>query len=358
MGKYDIPGMPEMPPSDYGYPEQNISNYDYVQKMQEQAQLNIELTNLKATVVGLDTENALLKEEQSGIRLDIDNLETENSELRDKNVELAYINSELSTEIKSRNLGQHYKTIDSFIQGSRAVAHGNLKDFLSETLSSNFLVNSTIDIQFEFDNDESNINFEQTQTEKALKFRCENISLPNVKRHFTSFNFNGRKIEVEQSYDYDHDINLTIISDSRTELFIDLYYKLFFKQNEKQNNLESRDFIIIYSNKKPLFILNGFKIKNISGMNFNSTDNNLNKIDIQATIVDFYPIHKDIYSNYDKIKSNENTIDTNWSTIQNNEFMIEQKTGESESIQMKIEEKQYYIDKSNDRIKEIQSQLY
>jgi predicted nucleic acid-binding Zn-ribbon protein len=297
-----------------------------------------------------------------------------NRKLQEKNTEnerqienLNYDNMKYLGDIASLNIDIGKKEVEKKNKIKEGITQLTLSKFLedinfyqnafeNDIFYKGVLINSFYELEFNFPYADKDIN-------EILRCRCVSIGVPNIRKNYTSLNFNGRRVEIEQNAEFQHEIQLKIICDDEA----DIYYK--FKEYIDFNATKKPK--TIFNNSKIYICLNGFRtielnhitISDLGQLEFdNGPNSNICFFNVTLKIIDYKfvdivkqneydkltfeilknkkeikEINSKISSNYTKIFEINKEINNNKNTIRKNNETIAQKKEELEFFKNEFE---------------------
>jgi hypothetical protein len=166
--------------------------------------------------------------------------------------EEAFLYSEIEEKEKEKDALKDKKFTERFLEEKITLSNflEKLNNYPVHNTNSNFyykgvLINSFYELEFKFENIDKNFN-------DILRCRCVSIGTPNIRKNYTSLNFNGRRVEIEQNAEFQHDIQIRIICDEDA----DIYYK--FK--EYIDCTKYKNPYTLFNNSHIWIALDGFKV--------------------------------------------------------------------------------------------------
>lgn len=273
-------------------------------------------SNLQTDIDSYNSKNRYLEHSINEYTNEESFLYTETEEKKEKQVKI-------KENIRKLTLSKFLETIDFY----------RSTDKTSNIFYKGVLINSFYELEFHFPN--------ATDFNNILRCRCVSIGTPNIRKNYTSLNFNGRRVEIEQNAEFQHDIQLRIICDDEADIYYTFKEYIDFNETKKPNR--------IFNNSKIYICLNGFKtielnhitISDLGQLEFdNGPNSNICFFNVTLKIIDykFFDIKKQ--NEYDKLT-----------------FEILKNNTRIETIENKIKTAQTQIDENSRKIKNTENSI-
>jgi hypothetical protein len=178
------------------------------------------------------------------------------------------------------------------------------------------LINSFYELEFHFPYADENIN-------NILRCRCVSIGTPNIRKNYTSLNFNGRRVEIEQNAEFQHDIQIRIICDEDADIYYKFKEYIDCTKNKKPLEIFNGSFVWICLNGYYVIKLNNITISDLGQLEFdNSPGSNICYFNVTLKIIDYdFYTNIELKNNYDKkieeILNNKQSIKDTYDKIKN-----------------------------------------
>lgn len=281
--------------------------------------------------MGIDDEEVKRREAKiKSNEILIDHLLEQNEQYSDKRKKLIidnedltnsrkHVNELISNFIKDKNLLRTTQlTLKEFLENINNYPNLDFEIDKESFFYKGVLINSFYDLEFH--------NFPKTDNDlnEILRCRCVSIGVPNIRKNYTSLNFNGRRVEIEQNAEFQHEIQIKIICDEDANI----YYKFKEYIDCTKENAHSK----LFNGAHIWICLDGFKliclkhitIADLGQLEFdNSPNSSICFFNVSLKVIDYEFNSKISQKNeYDdlleKILNEKNNLENIEKTIRNN----------------------------------------
>lgn len=121
-----------------------------------------------------------------------------------------------------------------------------------------------------------------------LTFFITNISVPGIKQHMTTLNYDGRVVDIPVNFDYDHEFSMTVRNDAQGYIYSALHN---FIMNGTGKVLANSGYTITIkaltgdkNYKGALVTLSGVRLENVSGLDWGYEDNSIQTFTVSGKV--------------------------------------------------------------------------
>ena len=132
-----------------------------------------------------------------------------------------------------------------------------------------------------------------------ITFFVTDITTPNLRQNFGNIYFEGKSVEIPVNIEYDHDVSLTIINDGSGILYTTIV-NWMLNQDAGESVVNSGYTMTIrslgdgVSQTGMTIVLEGVRMRNISGLNYNSADASVSTFTLTLSVISFKAILGDL----------------------------------------------------------------
>ena len=125
-----------------------------------------------------------------------------------------------------------------------------------------------------------------------LTFFVSDISVPEIRQNFGTISFEGKTVEIPINFEYGHDLTLTLLNDAKGVIYSTIVNWLM-NQDSGDSLVDSGYTMTIRSLgdgvafKGMTIVLNGVRMKSVSGLNFVSSDANISTFSLVMSAISF-----------------------------------------------------------------------
>lgn len=135
-----------------------------------------------------------------------------------------------------------------------------------------------------------NANFEVSFSGiRDITFFVQSITLPQVKRHFSTVMHEGQSVEVPQVIEYEHDFNMTFINDGKGYLYSTITNFLLTVEGDSLIDSGYTMTVRILGDGKNTegltFQLEGVRFKSITGLQHTASDNSVSTFSVACSAI-------------------------------------------------------------------------
>lgn len=280
-----------------------------------------EINLSKAVIAANKIENFFSKRKIIDLNNDITKFNQKNTVL---NNDLENIKKDSTKKLLKSDISS--LTLSDFLQ--------NLNEYPSLSTETDWkykgvLINSFYELEFYFPyaNDEIN---------EILRCRCVSIGVPNIRKNYTSLNFNGRRVEIEQNAEFQHEIQIRIICDENADIYYKFKEYIDCNKNKKHLKIFNNSYVCICLNGYKVIKLNNITISDLGQLEFdNSPGSSISYFNVTFKIIDY-----DFYTNIEL----KNNYDKKVEEILNNKANIKNSIDKITETTKKIEERNFIIE--------------
>ena len=246
-----------------------------------------EINLSKAVIAANKIENFFSKRKIIDLNNDITKFSQKNTVL---NNDLENIKKDSTKKLLKSDISS--LTLSDFLQ--------NLNEYPSLSTETDWkykgvLINSFYELEFYFPyaNDEIN---------EILRCRCVSIGVPNIRKNYTSLNFNGRRVEIEQNAEFQHEIQIRIICDENADIYYKFKEYIDCNKNKKHLKIFNNSYVCICLNGYKVIKLNNITISDLGQLEFdNSPGSSISYFNVTFKIIDYdFYTNIELKNNYDK----------------------------------------------------------
>lgn len=125
-----------------------------------------------------------------------------------------------------------------------------------------------------------------------ITFFVTDISIPDVRQNFGNVYFEGKSVEIPINIEYGHDMTLTLLNDGKGMIYSTIMNWLM-NQDSGESLINSGYTMTIrqlgdgQNHQGMTIVLNGVRMKTISGLNFVSTDAGISTFNLTMSAISF-----------------------------------------------------------------------
>ena len=125
-----------------------------------------------------------------------------------------------------------------------------------------------------------------------LTFFITDITTPDLRQNFGNVYFEGKSVEIPINIEYGHDMTVTLLNDAEGILYSTIVNWLL-NQDSGESIVNSGYTMTLRSlgdgstHKGMTIVLEGVRMKNISGLNFSSSDSNISTFSVSLSVISF-----------------------------------------------------------------------
>ena len=125
-----------------------------------------------------------------------------------------------------------------------------------------------------------------------ITFFVTDISVPEVRQNFGNVFFEGKSVEIPINIEYGHDMTLTLLNDGKGMIYSTIMNWLM-NQDSGESIINSGYTMTIrqlgdgQSHDGMTIVLNGVRMKSVSGLNFVSTDAGISTFNLTMSAISF-----------------------------------------------------------------------
>lgn len=125
-----------------------------------------------------------------------------------------------------------------------------------------------------------------------LTFFVTDITMPDLRQNFGNVYYEGKSVEIPINIEYGHDMTLTLLNDGKGMIYSTIVNWLM-NQDAGESMVNSGYTMTIRSlgdgqnHNGMTIVLNGVRMKTISGLTFTSTDSNISTFSLNISVISF-----------------------------------------------------------------------
>lgn len=125
-----------------------------------------------------------------------------------------------------------------------------------------------------------------------ITFFVTDISLPDVRQNFGNVYFEGKGVEIPINIEYGHDMQLTLLNDAKGVIYSTIMNWLM-NQDSGESIVNSGYTMTVRQlgdggeHKGMTIVLNGVRMKSVSGLTFVANDPNISTFSLNMSVISF-----------------------------------------------------------------------
>ena len=126
-----------------------------------------------------------------------------------------------------------------------------------------------------------------------ITFFVTDISVPELRQNFGQVFFAGKSVEVPINFEYGHDVAMTLLNDAKGVMYTTVVNWLMKQEGPDRGLVDSGYTMTIRAlgdgnnHDGMTIVLNGVRMKTVTGLNFNSSDATISTFQLNLSVVSF-----------------------------------------------------------------------